>query len=108
MDLAIFYDCLSPIEPPCGPFWLENFRAQLLLATSWLTTIPTLHPYISAFDVDKNYLKQWETQLAMHSGEGSLIDLSYVVNCKPAALGLLEIIRFEIFSCIFLDNYPCV
>ena len=36
---------------------------------------PTLHLYVSACGVDKNYLKWWETQLAMHCGEGSLIDL---------------------------------
>ena len=33
------------------------------------------HPYISACGVDKNYLKWREIQLAMHCGEGSLIDL---------------------------------
>ena len=72
---------------------------------------PTLHSCISACGVDKNYLKWLENQLAIHCREDSLIDLensySYVANCKPAALGLLEIIHFEIFNYIFLDNYFC-
>ena len=32
---------------------------------------------------------------------------SYVANCKPAALGFLETLRFELFNYIFLDNYLC-
>ena len=31
----------------------------------------------------------------------------HVADCKPAALGLLEILCFELFNCIFLDNYLC-
>ena len=29
MDLAIFYDSLCAMGPPCGPFHFENYRAQL-------------------------------------------------------------------------------
>ena len=32
----IFCDSLNAIGPPCGPFQLENYRAQLLPTTSWL------------------------------------------------------------------------
>ena len=52
MDLAIFCNILSAMGPPCGPFYLEKYRAQLLPATLWLPAIP-LHPYISACGVDK-------------------------------------------------------
>ena len=37
----------------------------------------------------------------------TLNSYSYVANCKPAALGLLEILCFELFSYIFLHNYLC-
>ena len=33
----------------------------------------TLHPYISAYGVDKKQSKWWEIQLALHCGVGSLI-----------------------------------
>ena len=72
MDLAMFCDSLSAMGPPCGPFYLE------LSCNPPLHGSPppsTLHPYISACGVDKNYLKWWEIQLAMHCREDSLIDL---------------------------------
>ena len=57
MDLAMFCDSLSAMVLPCGPFHLENYRAQLQPATLWLPPPPTLYSYISACGVDKNYLK---------------------------------------------------
>ena len=67
MDLTILCDSLSAMGPRCGPFHIENYRAQLLQlpATSWLFATPFPHSYISACGVDKNYLKWLEIQLAM-------------------------------------------
>ena len=31
----------------------------------------------------------------------------HTTGCKPAALGLVEIFRFELFNYVFLDNYLC-
>ena len=59
---------------------------------------PTLHPYISACDVDKNNLKWRITQLAVHCGVGNLIVINsyrFIANCKPTALSLLKILHFE-------------
>ena len=61
MVLAIFCDILSAMGPHSRPFHLEN------------TPPPTLHPYISASGVDKNYLKWRENQLAVDCAVGSLI-----------------------------------
>ena len=61
-------------------------------------TTPTLHPYISACDVDKNNLKWREIQLAVCCGVGSLIAINryrFVANCKPTALSRLKILHFE-------------
>ena len=55
----------------------ECNEASLWEISTWKlqSSAVACHPYISACSVDKNYLKWWKIQLAMHCGEGSLIDL---------------------------------
>ena len=60
---------------PCRPFHLEIAELSCNPPLRGSPPPPTLHPYISACGVDKNYLKWQEIQLAMHCGDGSLIDL---------------------------------
>ena len=62
----MFCDSLSAMWPPCGPFHLKNAELSCSLPLRGSPPPPTLHPYISACGVDKNYLKWWEIQLAMH------------------------------------------
>ena len=73
MDLAIIFDSLSAI----GPHFILKI-AKLNCNPPLRDSAPPPHPpplYISACGVDKNYLKWWELQIAMHCGEGSLIDI---------------------------------
>ena len=75
MDLAMVCDSLSALKPLFGPCHLENAELSCNLPL-WSSPLPpTLHPYISACSVDKNYLKWWEIQLAMHFREDSQTDL---------------------------------
>ena len=72
----MFCDSLSAMGPPCvGHFTLKNAELSCNPPLRGSPTPPTLHPYISACGVDKNYLTWWEIQLAMHCREDSLIDL---------------------------------
>ena len=60
----MFCDSLSAMGPPCGPFYLENAELHCNSPLCGSPPPPTLHIYISACGVDKNYLKWWEIQLA--------------------------------------------
>ena len=88
----MFCDSLSAMGAPCGHFNLKIAELSCNQLLSCSPPPPTLHPYISACGVDKKLSKKWQkNQLVM-----TLNNYSYVANCKPAALGLLEILRFEI------------
>ena len=61
---------------PMDTIQLLSVLMQLLSATSWLPTTPTLHPYKSACGISyarKNYLKWQAIQLAIHSSVGEQI-----------------------------------
>ena len=73
MQHACYMQHISSREmgPPCGPFHLQSSAVTRHF-------VAPHHPYISACGVDKNYLKWWEIQLAMHCREDSLIDLQWL------------------------------
>ena len=69
------------------------FRVTKIMKVFYLESLELYS--ISACGIDK---KWWEIQLrryALWRGY-SLIGYSYVANCKPAVLGLLEILCFEL------------
>ena len=70
----MFCDSLSVMEPLVGHFTLNNAELSCNPPLHG-SPPPPLHPYISACDADKNYLKWREIQLAMQCREDSLIDL---------------------------------
>ena len=61
--------------PLVGHFKLKNAELSCNPLVRGSPTPPNLHSYISARGVDKNYLKWWENQLAMHCREHSLIQV---------------------------------
>ena len=71
----IFCDSLVQWGLFMGHFTLKIAELSCSLPPCGSPSPPTRHPYITAWGVDKYYLKWWEVQLAMHCGEGSLIDL---------------------------------